>query len=349
MTLTQTAILVKQIITISIITLVVGTISFIGYQIWYAYYLANLPPVEEKPDTKFGLLPQLNFPKSSVSTSNFSYSLDTTTGGLPKIGVDPGFEKIIKVYFVTQTFATLLAPEKSQDLAKKFGITTLPEILSETRYRFKDKDKVLLVDLDNGNFSYTKQASISGELNPDEDKKLISDFKQILSSLGVLKDDLKNGRDKITLLKTVGGEFVSTMTQSETQVIQISLWPAAIDKKSIFATNFNKSLINATVLDSADKLDNYLNLNFTYYPIDTLTFATYPIKTAETAFDDLKSGKGIIMIEPDKPEVSITSVSLGYYLSENYSPYLQPIYVFEGPNFASYVAAIAEQFQAQAK
>lgn len=326
MTLTQTAILVKQIITISFIAIVLGITSLVGYQIWHAYYLAHLPPIEEKPDTKFGLLPQIDFPKSAVSTSNFSYSLDTTTGGLPKVGIDPGFEKIIKIYFITQTFASLLSSEKSESLAEKFGILNTPDILSETKYKFRDNNKTLLVDLDNGNFSYLRQATISAKITPDEDNILASDFKQVLSNLGVLKEDLKNGRSKVMLLKT--------------ETVQISLWPAPIDKKPIFTADFNKSLVTATVLDKADKLETYLSLDFTYYPIDLTTFATYPIKTAEAAFDDLKNGKGVIIIEPVKPQVSLTSVSLGYYLPENYSPYLQPIFVFEGPDFVAYVAAI---------
>lgn len=331
MTLTQTAILVKQAVVISVAALILGIISFVGYRIWYAHYLAGLPPVEEKPDTKFGLLPQPEFPTSNVSSSNFSYSLDTVTGGLPKAGIDPGFEKIIKVYFVTQTFATFLSPDKSASLAEKFGINNPPNILSATKYQFKDKDKSLSVDLDSGNFVYTNEATISAKANLDDDNKLISDFKQMLSELGVLKDDLKNGQAKVIHFPTA----------------QISLWPAAIDKKPILTADLNKSLVNATVAGGADNLNNYLSLNFIYYPIDTTTFATYPIKTAEVAFNDLKSGKGVVIMAPDKPQVSITSVYLGYYLSENYSPYLQPIFVFEGPNFVAYVAAVSSEFQSQ--
>lgn len=326
MTLTQTAILVKQAVVISTIALILGIISFAGYRIWYTRYLASLPPVEEKPDTKFGLLPQLEFPKSNVSSSNFSYSLDTVTGGLPKVDTDPAFAKIIKVYFVTQTFATFLSPDKSTGLAEKFGINNPPDILSETKYQFKDKDKNLSIDLDNGNFIYTNEATISAKANLDDENKLTSDFKQILSDLGALKDDLKNGTTKVIPLKAASA--------------QISLWPAAIDKKPIFTPDLNRSLVNATVVGGADNLNNYLSLNFTYYPIDTTTFATYPVKTAEVAFNDLKSGKGVVIVAPDKPQVSITSVYLGYYLPEKYSPYLQPIYIFEGPNFVAYVTAI---------
>ena len=291
MTLTQTAIVVKQAIVISAVALVLGLVSFIGYKIWYAYYLAHLPPVEEKPDTKFGVLPLLNFPESAVSTSNYSYSLDTATGGLPKVGVDPGFEKIVKVYFVTQTFATLLAPDRSRALAEKFGISTPTEILSETKYRFKNNDKNLTVDLDNGNFSYNRVTTVSAKITQDDETQLTSGFKQVLSTLGGLRDDLKNARTKVIFLRNSGGQLIPTQLKAEAQAAQISLWPAAIDKKEIFTADFNKALVNATVLGEANQLENYISLNFTYFPIDNTTFATYPLKTAEVAFEDLKKGK----------------------------------------------------------
>ena len=337
MTLTQTATLTKQIIIATIAALILGIVSFIGYKIWYAYYLSTLPLVEEKPDTKFGLLPLPDFPDSNVSSSNFSYSLDTTTGGLPKVGIDPGFEKIIKVYFVTQTFATFLSPEKSQTLAQKFDIASPPQILSETKYKFTDQSRSLNIDLDNGNFFYTKEATLSAIQSLDDDQKLISDFKQVLVNLGISRQDLKNGRSKVTL--------IPTSLRAEAQAAQISLWPEALDKKSIFTPDFNKALINATVVKEAGELDNYLSLDFIYYPIDTTTFATYPTKTAEDAFENLKNGQGVIILEPKNPQVSITSVYLGYYLSKDYNPYLQPVFVFEGPNFVAYVSAISEQFQ----
>lgn len=349
MTLTQAAALVKHSITISVIVLVLGILSFVGYRIWYAYYLANLPKVEEKPDTRFGQLPPPDFPTGNVSTSNFSYSLDTTTGGLPRIGVDPGFEKLVKVYFVTQTVATLLAPDRSQALAQKFEIKSPPEILTETKYRFSDGEKSLLVNLDNGNFSYTKIATISAKLTPQSDDQRIAGFKNILSNLGVMKNDLSDGRAKVILLKLSGENLATTELQSEADAVQISLWPASIDKKPIYTANFNKALINGVALKDAGQLINYISLDFIYYPIDTSTSATYPMKTAEQAFEDLKNGRGVVVLEPDKPQVSITSVNLGYFLSENYTPYLQPIFVFEGPSFAAYVSAITEQLQSSAK
>lgn len=337
MTLTQTAIITKQIITLALIALIVSTISFISYKIWYSYYLSTLPPVEEKPDTKFGVLPLPSFPKAAVSSSNFSYSIDTTTGGLPKLGQDPGFEKLIKVYFMIKPYATFLSPDKSQTLAEKFGIKNPPNVLNETTYSFKEDKKTLVVDLDSGNFKYSKEASPSSEenleskLDSNKEEGLISSFKSRLEFLGVLKEEIKNGRAKITPLEKGG--------------VLISIWPKDLDKKPLLTSDVNKSVVFATAINSADNLENYLSLEFTYYQIDTSTFATYPTKSTEEAFQDLRSGRGVVIVEPKVPQVSITSVSLGYFLGENYNPYIQPIFVFEGPNFVSFVPAVSSQFQ----
>ncbi len=349
MSLTQIAVLTKQVITISIIATFLAIGSFIGYKIWYAYYLAHLPPKEEKPDTKFGRLPPPNFPQASVSSSNFSYSIDTTTGGLPKVGVDKGFEKLIKVYFVVKTYASLLSPEKSQNLAEKFDLKVNPQIISETNYIFKDKDKTLNIDLDSGNFTYLNEATISATSTLDDETKLVTDFKAMLGNIGILKPDLNSGRTKIGLLRNDNGKFTPSDLKNEASGAQISLWPASLDNKPIVTAKFNTSYVNATVFKSASDIQTYLSLNFIYYQIDTSTFATYPLRPSEQAFEDLKSGNGIIVIEPPKANVSITSVYLGYFLSENYSPYLLPVYIFEGPNFAAYALAISPEFQSQTK
>ena len=170
MTLTQVAVLTKQIITLIIIVISVGIVGFIGYRIWYANYLASLPPIEEKPDTKFGLLPQIDFPASLVSSSNFSYSIDTSTGNLPKVGQDASFEKLVKVYFVTKTLTTLLSAEKSHALAGKLGITNAPEILSDTKYRYRNDGRALTIDLDNSNFTFDNTSVTQSEENIDDDK-----------------------------------------------------------------------------------------------------------------------------------------------------------------------------------
>ena len=232
---------------------------------------------------------------------------------------------------MTQTFATLLSPEKSISLAEKFGFTTLPRYLSETEYQFNDGQKNLLVNPDTGNFSYSNESSPSAKDTADDENRLVNDFKSQLSLLGVLKEDLNNGRSKVINLDSKGS-------------LQISLWSAALDNKNIYTSDFNKSSVYAVIAYSAGNLDNYKTLNFTYFPVDITTYATYYLKTPADAFNDLKTGKGVVLIEPDTPQVSITSVNIGYFLPEKYTPYLQPIYIFEGPGFMGYVRGINDEY-----
>lgn len=328
MTLTVLATITRRAIFIFILSSILGIAAFVGYKIWYANYLASLPPVEEKPDIKFGILPYPDLPNGNTASSNFSYSLDTNTGNLPNV------DKIIKVYFIPKPVASLLSGEKSEEFAKKFDLNIPPEIISETKYRFRSGERNLTIDLDTGNFTYQKEASLSAKEALTDQNSLAEDFRNFLTTLNILKDELKQGPSKINLLKL----------DLEATAAEISLWPADIDQKPVVLPSFNKSLVNSKVSQSARGLQNYIELNFTFWPVDTSTFATYPTRTAAQALEDLKAGQGAIIIQPPNPQVSISSVYIAYFQSERYSPYLQPVFVFEGPSFAALLPAIDAQF-----
>ena len=340
MTLTQTAIFTKRAILGFIIFSILGTVSFIGYKIWYASYLASLPPQQDLPDTKFGILPQPDFPASKVPSSNFSYSLDTATGSLPDFG------KLIKVYFMPKASATFLAPEKGQALAEKFKISSPPEILSETKQRFTQDNRILIVELDTGNFIYQTNTTPSATTLED-DQRLTQDFKNFLQQIGVLKEGLNSDRIRIKPLKFDGSQFSVTDNKPEASGALINLWPGDIDKMPIVTSSFDKSLVQAEIINSARVLENIRSLNFIFWPVDTSTYATYRLKPPTTAFEELKSGKGIVVVRPTSSQVSITSIYLGYFESENYTPYLQPVFVFEGPGFVAYVSALTDEFLSQ--
>lgn len=344
MTLTQTAKFTKTTILVFIILSILGTASFIGYKIWYANYLASLPKVAEKPDNSFGALPPPSLPQSLVPSRSFTYSLDTNTGGLPDFG------KIVKVYYSPKAATTFLAADKAKALAQKFNITSPPQAVSETRNSFSQDEKSLVVNLDTGNFSYTNNATASGGQGLEDDTKLIDNFRSFLSSLGMLKKDTLGEKSKIELLKLTDNQFIPAQGRFEAQGANIYFWPKDLDQKPILFSNFDKSLIYEEVSSSARVVENIKLLNVTFWPVDSSTFATYPLKPAGQAFDELKSGQGTVVKAPTGPlrnqaskQVSITSVYLAYFQTENYNPYLQPIFVFEGPGFVAYLPAITTQ------
>lgn len=335
MTLTSVATLTRRTIAFSIIFAILATLAFIGYRIWYANYLAHLPPVEEKPDNRFGTLPIPEFPQTKVSSSNFSYSLDTVTGNLPT------FPKIIKVYFMPKVVTTLLSSQKAGQLAQKLGFTNQPQVLSETNYQYTTNQKTLNMQINTGNFKYfllNPQSTTSATL--DNEDTMVDNFKSTLLALGLPNITWENSTSKIKYLKFDGNKIATASGREDAQIAQISLWPKDIDNKPLITGDLNKSWINTQVTGPANKLENYLSINYTFWSVDTSESATYYLKSSQDALNDLKSGKGAVILPPQDPTVSLTSVYLAYYQPEDYTSYLLPLYVFEGPSFVALVDAI---------
>lgn len=317
MTLTQAATITKRTILALIILSILSVTGLIGYQIWYQNYLRSQPPEEPYAEERFGSLPKLNTPDQVVSTSHYTYSLDTTTGSLP-----PDLPKVLKVYFIPQTGISLIAPKKAQELAKKLGYNLGPEIISQAVYKYTDETGSLVtIDLNTGNFKIQKTSTPSAKTIIQQDQiRIVGDFKNFLAAKGLLPDELNRGTNKI-----INNE--------------INLFPADFDGLKIVTPYLNQSLIRATMAEVPSE-EKYSSINYTYWTIDKTESSSYKLKKVEDAFNELKSGSGFVIIEPPKLQVSISNIYLAYYQGEQYSPYLQPVYVFEGPNFAAYVSAI---------
>ncbi len=315
--------------------LVILIIGGFGYQAFRKYQQSKIPPIEEKPDVKWGILPKPNLPVSSVASSSYSYTLDTTTGSVPK-----DLPKLIKVYFIPKLGTTLLSADKAKDLASSFKFTNGPQMLSETKYRFSDDTGgEFTVDLSSGNFKYkrvlaTDSASLQDEFIAD-DSNISTDFKNFLNGKDLLKDQLRDGRSKV---------LYDRFPQKESLTATISLWQEDIDNLEIITDKFTTGLIKGVVTKFKDELQKFLELDFTFWQIDKSNFSTYPIKTADVAFDELQTGQSAVVLEPLKPQVSITKVSLAYLLSENYPQYLQPVYLFEGDHFTAMLPAIIDTY-----
>ena len=75
------------------------------------------------------------------------------------------------------------------------------------------------------------------------------------------------------------------------------------------------------------------------------TQATYPLKTAEEAFNELKEGGGFLAsYYGNESQILIKEVYLAYYLGVTPQEYLMPVVVFEGPNgFFAYVSAVNDE------
>lgn len=338
LTLTQTASLTKKAFIFGVVFLVLATLSWVGLSYYRAYQASKIPLPEIKPDVKFNILPQPNLSINLASSSEFTYDLVTKTGSLPA-----DLPKIMKVYFISKLGTTLLAPNRASLLAQKFNFKNGPEIIQPTLYRFSDDGSKFDIDLDTGNFSFerkiaTESASIQDEIIADRGK-LVEEFKNFLSSKGLLVEQLVNDRSSVSY---------DNPSQQESQTALVTLWQEDIQDGStsypLVTAKFTEGVIKTTVTKYQDETNKYPNLNYVFWSIDQNNFATYPIKSAVDAFSELKEGKGFVVIKPPFPQVSISSVYLAYLVSDVYTPYLQPVYVFEGEGFAALTAAITDSY-----
>lgn len=341
MTLTETATLTKRGIVGFIIAILLIIIGWLGYRYYhYNYvYLPSLIAQKPKPNVEFGILPQPSFLNTDISSSNYAYSIDTPTGSLPT-----DFPEIVKVFFIPKSSITLLAPDKAKELAKTFGFRNGPEIKTSVEYSFDDgSEGRFLIDLETLNFKFKKNvASVSADPQNDpqdptlpDQTQIAQNFKRLLSDTGLLKKDLEAGRTKVT--------YENNSSQTA-ETAAVTLWQDDIEKLPIVTPSFSSALIKATVTKYQSSLTRYSALEYIYWPIDTTKFATYPVKTADEALEDLKSGNGVVALASKGSEISLAEVYLAYLLPEEYTPYLQPVYVFEGPSFAGFVPAIKDEY-----
>jgi hypothetical protein len=343
-TLTDAATITKKGFIVFVVLILLSFMGWGGYQFYYHnIYLPSQPKPKPQPDNKFGILPKLVFEpdistNSAVTSANYTYTLDTKTGALPK-----DFPELIKVFFIPQLGTTLLAPDRAKALADSFEFNNGPELISETQYRFTDNNEgEFIIDLNTGNFKYTHQliATDSAQLGPEPTRPTLGDqtqialeFKNFLSNKELLKEHLTNGPSKVVY---------QNQDMQDSDFANVSIMQNEVEKIPIITPRFNTGLVRSLVTKYKAESQKYLLLDYTYWPIDLNTYGTYRIKSVDQAFKDLQSGNSVVINPPSSSPVSLTTVYLAYLLGESYNPYLQPVYVFEGPNFVAVVPAITQ-------
>jgi hypothetical protein len=338
MTLTETAIMTKKALLFGAVFSVVLIFAWAGYQYWYyQVYLPNLPVVEEVPDQKYGPLPPIALTQNQADSKAFNYKLDTDTGGLPD-----KIPKLYKVYSIAQLATDLLALDRAKSLAGLIGFNRGSQAISATQYKFLDQNGgELSINLDTGNFNMSRPISSesanlieSREQFQDPDH-ISSDFKTYLSGKNLLKDQLRDGRVKV----------LYDRSQGDPNKAIVNIWQSDVDETPIVTPTFSEGLVKGMVTNFRDEIKRYVYLDYTFWPIDLQNSSTYPIKTPAEAFTNLQEGKAMVPLSQAKTGsfVSITKVYLAYFLDSQFIPFLQPVYVFEGPEFVGYVPAIRDE------
>lgn len=329
MTLTEASRFTKK-AALAFAAFLVAAIAFwTSYRYWYTnYYIPRIEAAKNKPDVRFGALPSLNLPKSQVSSSTLTYSIDTETGNLPN-----DLQTTAKIFYIPQNPTTLLSANKARDIASSVGFTSYGEATTPTTLKFTDGGGEMTIDINSSNFHFRKPLTPdSTNTYPFSETQLTADLKSYLNARHLLTDSLDQGLGRAYMDQGVNGSSAT-----------VTLWPADVEKLPIVTPSFRYGLVKATFIRGAD--GNLISqMDYIYWGLDETNTSSYPLKGVSKALDDLKAGAGSVIVSPRDNHASINKVYLAYFEEERYNPFLQPIYVFQGSDFIAYVSAVSDEY-----
>ncbi len=343
-TLTQIAITTRKIIRYSIYGLILIAflrIAFIGGQKLYRKAFPKPPP---PPNYEFGPLPKPYFPPKKDLPS-FEFTIETAEGDLPV------FPTQAKVYYIPSKLPKLLTLDATKTKVGALGFRTNPERVSQTVYKFKHPSvpSVLEINIVSGLFSISQDVTDNSALTnnrPGNPEAIISSVKNYLAGGEFLPEDL-SGRTSYELLRIEGQRLVRAISLSETNLIKVNLFRKDLDKIPAMTPDPNQANVWFILSGTPESGAKVIAGEYHHLSVDEDKYATYPIKTAQQALEELRAGKGYIanLGLNEDGKVTIRKIYLGYYDSGSLDDrFLEPIIVFQGDDdFYAYVLAIPEE------
>lgn len=311
--------------------------------VWLKNIISPTPP--PPPTVSYGILPVLELP-NNLDNKNYSYTIDTVTGGLPK------FPDRVKVFKIIPPATDLLAFERAGQRAAQAGFTNGPARVGGNVYQWIDprsaNGRKINIDIFSSEFSvnsaFLNDPNVnSGNtiLKPDEAISLAQNF---LSSMTILANDIKITKPYYYTIQN--SQLTPTNSVGDAQIIEVDFFQKDLDDLSIYYPRPYNSTMNIFIGGGGEIQPQILQAQYFHQEVSTES-ATYPIKTAEDAFTELKAGKAYIAnpASQGKNEIFLQEISLGYYMSDKAQDYVMPIVVFKGTDgFIAYLSAIKDEW-----
>ena len=162
-----------------------------------------------------------------------------------------------------------------------------------------------------------------------------------MSRLNLLPPDLDTGKTRVEYLKAGAGVLLSAVSQSEANFAKVHIFRADTNLLPVVTERQDDALVQV-IVSSGSSAKQIIGVEYKYSPIAIDKNATYPLRTTQTAWQQLQSGEGVItQVVGGTSEAVVRNVEMAYYDSSTPQEFFQPVYVFKGDNgFQAYVPAI---------
>lgn len=345
--LTKVSIISRKIIRYGIYFVILAVVARYSVQIGVEIYQRYNPEPPPPPTVGFGKLTELPFPEQEFP-EDLTFTLETPEGGLPQL-IPEG--ESVPVYFMPKLTTRLGVEDEANRKASALGFGSSGEPLTESIsniyiYRRGGQPQTLLINIITGIFSVSydlnSDRSILDGIPPAEGAA-VENVKNFLR--GNLDPDISQGRSVVRYYRIEGSELIEAESLSEADVSKVNLFRRNYSEFEL--PSYTPEAIQANVWFNVASGGRIVNGEYHYYGIDQDQSETYPIISAEEAFNRLRDGNAFIanIDEDSGNEIVIRRVFLAYYDAGQYTEFYQPIVVFQGDNdFYAYVPAVTSEY-----
>jgi len=285
--------------------------------------------------------------KEASTTAKLNYIFDTVEG-IPITATESA-----KIYYLPPETPKFGYREKIYLIAKILGFDTekIKHKLVDKEAIFNDGNSELKIDIGNYNFSFeqkfTKDSSIFTNTTIPSKNEIENKAISFLTAVGRYPDELAKGRTNIVYFSynPIGNQMIPTQNINEANVVEVDFYRGDLEGFSVVSPKYFNSQ-NYVVMAFNESEYKILRAQIKYFEKSENQIGVYPIKTGESAFEDLKNGKATIISESQgNKDIIIKKMFMAYFDPDIYQDYLQPVYVFLGEkNFAAYVPAIVNDY-----
>lgn len=295
------------------------------------------------PTVSFRKLPPIFF--SQGIEKNFTYKLDTISGSLPV------FSDRSKVYVMNKIEPDILAVDKASAKVESLGFNLKPEQLSDTLYRWTNENppfQSLILNVNMAEFSissaFLTDPNVLSANNLPTQEGAITVAKGFLQTLDLYPIDVDENKIQTRISKIDNGLITEASSFSNAKLITVYFSEKDKDSMPIVYPKGVTTSMNITIAGGPFQ-PQVIDARFFYQKISD-KYGTYPIKTSDQAFEELKKGKAYIAsYEDTNLNIVIKKVYLGFYVEGRSQDFLEPVIVFEGNgNFRAYVSAVTDEW-----
>lgn len=342
--LTEISTISRKSIRFGIYALIVILIARFVFNFGVGLYRKIFPPKAPEPTITFGKLPAIPFPERE-DFGTVSYSLETVDGKYPEL-LDQ-----IPVYFMPPISSSIDIVEAAQSKASKLGFDPNGKPIVESVkniYIFNKSNtpSTLTMNIISGVFSISYNLSVNPfvvSATPINSDQAIGQVRSYFSSVS----DPNEINDRVAthqFLKVESGGFTEVDSQSESNLVKVNLFRKNLGEETdIPSVSPDMPEANLWAIVSGSR--TIIAAEYHYFPVDLQRSGTYPLKTAETAWNELQNGEAFIAnMGSNSGQVTIRRIYLAYYDAGQYTEFYQPVIVFEGDGgFYAYVPAVTPE------